>query len=100
MGTNEEDIEKLFFTGKQHMELLKQKLVNRIDPLQISAVAKIPFKALEIRESLAHRAADIGEGIVRTYEANLFISSIILCRALQETVALLWHTNRACKRAL
>jgi hypothetical protein len=93
-----ETAEELFSSGKQYIDALKQSLVNRIDPLQISTIAKIPYKALEVRECLAHRCADIGEAIVKTYEADLFVSSLILCRALQETVALLWYTANACKR--
>jgi len=95
-----ETAQELFSKGKHYIEILKKNLVKRIDPLQISTIAKVPHKALEIRECLAYRCADIGEAIVKTYEADLFVSSIILCRSLQETVALLWHTNRACKRYL
>jgi hypothetical protein len=95
-----ETCDELFSQAKKHVEVLRQSLISRIDPLQISTIAKVPYKALEIRETLAYRAADIGQAIVRTYEADLFVSSVILCRALQETLALLWYVNRACKRAL
>lgn len=74
--------------GKLLSQALKASLPPRIDPATISTKAKIPFKALSVREVLLYRVSELAEAALRCYEDNQLVATAILSRALMESVAL------------
>lgn len=51
--------------GKLLSQALKASLPPRIDPATISTKAKIPFKALSVREVLLYRVSELAEAALR-----------------------------------
>ncbi len=69
----------------------KDSLPSRVDPASISHKAKIPFNVLTYRESLLHRVTELADSATELFcLPNKAISGIILTRAVQETMALLY----------
>ena len=62
----------------------------RVDPATISTKAKIPFKALCIREVLLYRVSELAEVALMCYQQNQLVAAATLTRALLESVALLY----------
>ncbi len=92
-----EDIEALFAEAKLHVKGLRSALVARTDPSQVSVTAKIPYKALEIREAILYRATDLADAACMLLEKENLVSAACIARALQETVAVLFYANRRVK---
>jgi hypothetical protein len=74
--------------GKLLSQALKASLPPRIDPATISTKAKIPFKALCVREVLLYRVSELAEAALRCYEESQLVATATLSRALMESVAL------------
>lgn len=74
--------------GKLLSQALKASLPPRIDPATISTKAKIPFKALCVREVLLYRVSELAEAALRCYEDSQLVAAATLSRALMESVAL------------
>lgn len=85
---------------KLHVDVLRASLVSRTDPAQISIIAKIPYKALEIREALLYRATDLAEAACMLFETENLISAACVTRAFQETLAVLFYLNRKVGKTL
>lgn len=60
-----DDSRKLLNEAKRYVKDFRMSLVSRTDPAQVSLTAKIPYKALQIREALLYRATDFGRCILR-----------------------------------
>jgi len=69
---------------------LKASLPPRIDPATISTTARIPFKALCIREVLLYRVSELAEAALASYQQGQLVATATLSRALLESVALLY----------
>ncbi len=84
---NEEELLKkgLEFNGR-----LKTSLPPRIDPATISTRAKIPFKALCIRELMLYRVSELADAALACYQRDQLVVAATLTRALLESVALLY----------
>jgi len=95
-----EDIESLLEKAKIYVKGLKSGLVSRTDPAQVSVIAKVPYKALEIREALLYRATDLADAACMLFETENLVSAACITRAFQETLAVLFCVNRKVKKAI
>lgn len=82
---NEEEFLK---KGLALSQSLKHCLPPRIDPATISKTAKIPFKALCIREVMLYRVSELADAALACYQRDQLVSAATLSRALLESVAL------------
>lgn len=86
--------EELLRKGLEVNGRLKTSLPPRIDPATISTRAKIPFKALCIREVLLYRVSELADAALACYQRDQLVAAATLTRALLESVALLyWFFN-------
>lgn len=76
---------------------LKACLPPRVDPATISTIAKIPFKALCIREVLLYRVSELAEAALACYQHSQLVATATLTRALLESVALLYWLHKELK---
>ena len=65
-----EDISLILDNAKLYVKVLRMGLVSRTDPAQVSVIAKIPYKALEIREALLYRATDLADAACLLFEKD------------------------------
>jgi len=86
--------------AKLYVKGLSTGLVSRTDPAQVSVIAKIPYKALEIREALLYRATDLADAACLLFEKENVVSAACITRAFQETLAVLFFINRKVKKAI
>ena len=84
------DEKELLKKGMVLSEGLKASLPPRIDPATISTKAKIPFKALCVREVLLYRVSELAEAALGCYRQGQLVATATLARALMESVALLY----------
>ena len=84
------DEEDLLRKGLLLSQRLKASLPPRIDPATISTTAKIPFKALCIREVMLYRVSELAEAGLLCYQQKQFVAAATLTRALLESVAILY----------
>ena len=94
------DETELLRKGKLFSQALKSSLPPRIDPATISTKAKIPFKALCVREVLLYRVSELAEAALRSYEESQLVATATLSRALMESVALLYWLYKELQRTL
>lgn len=88
---------------KKGLELsgrLKASLPPRVDPLTISTKAKIPFKALCVREVLLYRVSELADAALVCYQRNQLVAAATLTRALLESVAILYWLFNELKTAV
>ncbi|RPH79238.1 MAG: hypothetical protein EHM80_08355 [Nitrospiraceae bacterium] len=82
--------EELLRKGLEFNGRLKTSLPPRIDPATISTRAKIPFKALCIREVILYRVSELADAALACYQRDQLVVAATLTRALLESVALLY----------
>lgn len=75
-------------------------MFSRTDSAQISVIAKVPYKALQIREALLYRATDLAEAACILFEIDNLVSVVCIMRAFQETLAVLFYVNRKVGKAI
>ncbi len=95
-----EDIKLMLEKAKLYVKGLKLGLVSHTDPSQVSVIAKIPYKAIEIREALLYRATDLADAACLLFETENLVSAACITRAFQETLAVLFFVNRKVKKAI
>jgi len=91
---------KLLEESKRNVKAFRKGLISRTDPAQVSLIAKIPYKALQIREALLYRATDLADASCMLLGANNFVAAACTTRAFQETFAALFYVNREVKKAI
>ena len=82
--------EELLRKGLEFNGRLKTSLPPRIDPATISTRAKIPFKALCIRDVMLYRVSELADAALACYQRDQLVVAATLTRALLESVALLY----------
>jgi hypothetical protein len=92
--------EKLLEESKLYVKAFRMGLISRTDPAQVSLIAKIPYKALQIREALLYRATDLTDASCMFIDAHNFVAAACTTRAFQETFASLFYVNREVKKAI
>lgn len=95
-----DDSRKLLNEAKRYVKDFRMSLVSRTDPAQVSLTAKIPYKALQIREALLYRATDLADASCALVDMQNLVSAACTTRAFQETVAMLFYINRKIKDAI
>lgn len=95
-----EDIKLMIDQAKLYVKGLRMGLVSRTDPAQVSVIAKIPYKVIEIREALLYRATDLADASCLLFEEENLVSAACITRAFQETLAVLFFINRKVKKAI
>lgn len=91
---------ELLSKGLELSGRLKASLPPRIDPATISKSAKIPFKALCIREVMLYRVSELADTALTSYQNGRLVASATLTRALLESVALLYWLHKELERAI
>lgn len=79
---------------------IRLSLPPRIDPATVSTKAKIPFKALCIREVLLYRVSELGNAGLECYQQKQLVAAGILSRSLMESVAVLYWMNEKIKTSV
>jgi hypothetical protein len=92
--------QKFLDESKLYVKGLRMSLVSRTDPAQVSLKAKTPYKALQIREALLYRAADLADASCVLVDTQNLISAACTTRAFQETLAMLFYVNRKVKKTI
>lgn len=95
-----DDSQTFLDEAKLYVKSLRMSLVSRTDPAQVSLTAKIPYKALQIREALLYRATDLADASCVLADMQNLISATCTTRAFQETLAMLFYINRKVKKAI
>ena len=89
--TDDYDPKEDLDTLEGYVKLLKEHLPASVDGFALSSISKIPFKAMEFRESLFHRVAELSETALELYKKeHRLISAFLITRAIQETTALFY----------
>jgi hypothetical protein len=94
------DENQLLTRGLLLSKALNASLSPRIDPATISIKAKLPFKALSIREVLLYRVSELAGSALACYQRNQLVAAATLTRALLESVALLYWLFNELKTAV
>ena len=74
----EQDESTLVGRAKELVAEFQGDLTSRVDRASISLKAKIPLKALALREALMYRMTDVAEGACQLYEMSS--SNLIMTR--------------------
>ena len=86
-----EPIEELLNDVKWRIDTLARLQVNRIDAMEISRIAQIPYYTLCYRQTLLWRIAELSRNAFDCFVKNDLAAAIILTRAAVETSSALWH---------
>ena len=78
----------------------KACLPTGYDVGSVSIHAKIPSKALSLREALIHRASDLADAAILLYERERFVPACIIIRSLMETTGTLFWLHKKVRRAV
>jgi hypothetical protein len=95
-----DETQALLEESKLYVRGLRISLVSRTDPAQVSLIAQIPYKALQIREALLYRATDLADASCALIDTENLVSAACTTRAFQETLAALFYVNRKVKKAI
>ena len=94
------DQERLFLKVIEKSKRINNSLSPYAEPRTVSYKAKIPFKALSLRELLIHRMADLSEVACDLLVEEKFLSSIIIARSLYETTTVAFILDKKMKECL
>jgi hypothetical protein len=92
--------QELLEQSKLYIKALKMSLIHRTDPAQVSLIAKIPYKALNLKEALLYRATDLSDASCILIDEENFVSAACTTLAFQETLATLYYINGKIKHAI
>lgn len=84
----------------QVARVLSASLPAAVDPATVSTKAKIPFKALLLRELLLYRIAEVSNAACELFHDHRLIGATILTRACLEAVAWLFVVDRRIQKCL
>lgn len=94
MDTETASNEEILAQAQRVVAQIHAALPRRVDPVTISLIAKIPFKALLVRELLIHRIDELGIVACDLFEKRTPVSAFIITRALLETAASMYCLHR------
>jgi hypothetical protein len=103
LGISQDEVNNL--TPEQYSNLARI-IINDLEaklPAQISfpastSASKLNFKALTLREVLAHRVHELASVAIELYDRDLAIPAFIMSRAVLETVCLLYSFYQSVQR--
>lgn len=93
-------IEKMLESATKQFRELRLGLAQEVDPKRFSRNSTIPYKIALGREALMYRIVDLGEASCLCFRENNIVSGATLCRAFQETIAVLFYVNRKARKAI
>jgi len=79
--------------AQKRLHHLESSLAAQLDAMAVSRTAKLKFKALLYRETLARRMAGLCRVAIRTFRGHELASAMLLTRAAVETSAALWYAS-------
>ena len=94
-----ENMDELFQDVRSRLAALETSLPNSVDGFALSAMTKVPFKAVWFRESLCWRMAQLSRSALECLEKKKLASAILLARASMETSAALWYFREILERS-
>jgi hypothetical protein len=94
-----ENIDELFQGVGTRLAALETNLPKSVDGFALSAMTKVPFKAVWYRESLCWRMAQLSRSALECFEKKKLASAILLTRASMETSAALWFFREILERS-
>jgi hypothetical protein len=86
-----EKADALLAEADARLALLEGARPKTVDGFAISSISKLPFIALNYRESLLWRVVQLGRCAFENFENNKLAAAILLTRATVETSAALWY---------
>lgn len=86
-----EKLETLLAEADARLVLLEGARPKSVDGFALSSVSKLPFIALNYRESLLWRVVQLGRCAYENFESDKLAAAILLTRATVETSAALWY---------
>jgi hypothetical protein len=86
-----ESLDDLMKKVRGRVEALEARRLSRLDAVDISTKALLPFKALIYRETLIWRMAELSRSAFTSFAEDKLVSAILLTRAAVETSAILWN---------
>ena len=86
-----ETTETLLAEVDARLRLLEAARPESLDGFALSSVSILPFKALQYREGLLWRMAQLGRNAFECFKGDKLVSGILLTRATMETSASLWY---------
>jgi hypothetical protein len=86
-----ETTETLLAEVDARLRLLEAARPESLDGFALSSVSKLPFKALQYREGLLWRMAQLGRNAFECFKGDKLVSGILLTRATMEASASLWY---------
>lgn len=86
-----ERAETLFAEANARLDLLEGARPKTVDGFGLSSISKLPFIAINYRESLLWRVVQLGRCAFENFENNKLAAAILLTRATVETSAALWY---------
>lgn len=92
--------EDLLRKGMEFCARLKASLPSRVDPATVSTRAKIPFKALCVREILLYRVSELADAGLTSFRQNQLVAAATITRALLESVAFLYWLYKEVRAAV
>jgi hypothetical protein len=84
-------VNELLREASQRIDLLTSGLPARIEIVSLSAVSKLPFKALTYREASVWRCEELARSAHASFTTGDIVAGIVLTRAFTETVAGVWY---------
>jgi hypothetical protein len=75
------------------LSVWKQHRRNKVSPLSKNVAYKPTFEADYYREIVFHRLIELIESAHHLYRSDLLIGSIVVARAAQETLSIMWFLN-------
>jgi hypothetical protein len=86
-----EKTESLLVEANARLVLLEGARPKSVNGFAISSVSKLPFIAINYRESLLWRVVQLGRCASENFKDNKLAAAILLTRATVETSAALWY---------
>jgi len=80
------------------LSVWKKHRRNKVAPLSRNIAYKPTFEADYYREIALHRLIELIESAYSLYKADLLVGSIVVARAAQETLAIIWFVNEKLER--
>lgn len=87
-------IKEMMEEAKTRQNIYEESSPKLADPATVSNIAKIPFKALSVREVIYHRFVDINNTIINLIDEDRWVPALILIRCSIESTALLHQLGK------
>lgn len=86
--------------AKRYSDELRKRLPPSLEIASISTTAKIPFKAVSWSIAVLYRASELADCAYELHNANRYVSSSIIGRALMETAGMMYWMHRRIDNAV